>query len=136
MRASPLNPDDVGSASSAGNSSTRRYLSGSSSRISNSIGTRLLPRTRRVRPEATSVLTPASLSPPSAFRASVSTCSALAVESGLGGAAGAWAWAKATAVVRIVATRQEQKVRTGASVFVMQQLADRRIRHVIGWFVS
>ncbi len=55
------------------------------------MGTRLLPRTRRVRPEATSVLSSAILSPPSAFRASARTCSALFTDSALGAAAaGAW----------------------------------------------
>ena len=61
------------------------------------MGTRLLPRTRLVRPEATSVLSSANLSPPSAFRASAKTCSALFTNSALGAAAaGAWgrgAWA-------------------------------------------
>ena len=84
---SPLNPADVGSASSAGNSSTRTYLSGSSIEISNSMGTRLLPRIRRVRPEATSVLSAASLSPPSALRTSASACPAFWTDSGLGAAA-------------------------------------------------
>ena len=91
ISASPLNPADVGSASSAGNSSTRTYLSGSSIEISNSMGTRLLPRMRRVRPDATSVLRLSSLSPPSALRTSASTLAAFSTDSGLGAAAaGAW----------------------------------------------
>ena len=86
MRLSPLKPVDVGSVFSAGNSSMRTYLSGSSINISNSMGTRLLPRIRFVRPDATSDLTCASLSPPSALRASASTCSPFWIDSGLGGA--------------------------------------------------
>ena len=87
ISASPLNPADVGSASSAGNSSTRTYLSGSSIEISNSMGTRLLPRMRRVRPDATSVLRLSSLSPPSALRTSANAFAAFSTDSGLGAAA-------------------------------------------------
>jgi hypothetical protein len=74
MRRSPLKPTRLGAVSCAGTSSRREYLSGSSAWISNSIGTRLLPRIARVRPVAISVLTPAIRdSPPSAFRAAAST---------------------------------------------------------------
>jgi hypothetical protein len=101
MSASPVKPADVGSVSSAGNSSTRTYLAGSSMKISNSIGTRLLPRTRLVCPEAISDLTESSLSPPNALRASASTCSAFLTASGFGGVIGGGdpgTWAKATIV--------------------------------------
>ena len=54
-------------------------------RISNSIGTRLLPRTRFVRPDADSVFSAASFSPPSASRDAASICSALFTASALGG---------------------------------------------------
>src|SRR5204863_8758855 len=51
--------------------------SGSSTEISNSIGTRLSPRTRRVCPVATNDLTADSrLSPPSASRAAARTAAA------------------------------------------------------------
>ena len=67
---SPLKPDAVGPLSCAGISSLRRYLSGSSTKISNSIGTRLSPRTCRVRPVAVNDFTALSFfSPPSAWRA-------------------------------------------------------------------
>jgi len=89
ISASPLNPADVGSVSSAGNSSTRTYFDGGSNKISNSIGTRLFPRTRLVRPDATNVLTRSD--PPSALRASASTCSAFLTDSGFGGEAAGWA---------------------------------------------
>jgi hypothetical protein len=70
INSSPLKPEDVGPLSCAGISSLRTYLSGSSTAISNSIGTRLSPRTWRVRPVATKFLTPLSrFSPPSASRA-------------------------------------------------------------------
>jgi hypothetical protein len=54
---SPLKPVDVGPLSCAGISSFRTNLSGNSHAISNSIGTRLSPRTCRVRPVATKFLT-------------------------------------------------------------------------------
>ena len=67
---SPLKPVAVGPLSCAGTSSLRRYLSGSSAKISNSIGTRLSPRTCRVRPVAVNDFTAASFaSPPIAWRA-------------------------------------------------------------------
>ena len=70
QHSSPLKPDAVGPLSCAGISSLRRYLSGSSTKISNSIGTRLSPLTWRVRPVAVKVLTAVSFfSPPSASRA-------------------------------------------------------------------
>jgi hypothetical protein len=68
MTSAPLKPVDVGSLSSAGTSSLRTYLSGSSMAISNSMGTRLSPRTRRVRPVATTLFTPSSAGPPMAVR--------------------------------------------------------------------
>src|SRR4029077_2865171 len=57
INVSPLNPRVVGSVSCAGISSLRTNLSGSSQLISNSIGTRLLPRIWRVRPVATKLRT-------------------------------------------------------------------------------
>src|SRR4051794_4373979 len=69
MSVSPLKPTVEGPLSWAGISSLRTYLSGSSTSISNSIGTRLLPRTCCVRPMATIVLTAdRRLSPSSASR--------------------------------------------------------------------
>ena len=78
---SPLKPLTVdGSVSCAGISSLRTKLSGSSQLISNSIGTRLLPRSWRVRPVATKVLTATRFfSPPSASRADARTCVASGV---------------------------------------------------------
>ncbi len=71
---SPLNPVEVGPLSWAGISSTRTNLSGNSQYISNSMGTRLMPRTCCVRPVATNALTAASFfSPPSASRAAART---------------------------------------------------------------
>ena len=104
-----MKPDDVGSASSAGNSSTRTNLSGSSRNISNSIGTRLSPRTRFVRPVATMVFTAASFWAPSAFLAAVSTSSALLTDSGLAGLAGG-AGACASAMAVAVADRRSAAV--------------------------
>src|SRR5262249_34275934 len=65
--ASPLKPVDVAPVSCAGISSLRRDLSGSSQAISNSIGTRFSPWTRRVRPVTVKLFTHDSrFSPPSA----------------------------------------------------------------------
>ena len=55
------------------------------------MGTRLSPRTRRVRPVATIVFTLPSFWAPSAFFAAASTSSAFFRDSGLAGAAGACA---------------------------------------------
>src|SRR5207247_11394184 len=74
INVSPLNPRVVGSVSCAGISSLRTNLSGSSQLISNSIGTRLLPRIWRVRPVAVNVRTADNFfSPPSASRADDTT---------------------------------------------------------------
>ena len=119
ISASPLKPDEVGSVSSAGNSSTRTYLSGSSTSSSNSIGTRLSPRTRRVLPVATIVFTPASFWAPSAFLAAASTSSAFLADSGL--AAGACASATAVAEIRsrtAVAVSEWRKRRSVISRFI------------------
>ena len=67
----------------------RTYLSGSSTSISNSIGTRLSPRTRRVRPVTARVFTSLSFSPPSAALAEASTPSARLIDSGVGAGVGA-----------------------------------------------
>src|SRR5205807_4364228 len=80
INVSPLNPRVVGSLSCAGISSLRTNLPGSSQLISNSIGTRLLPRTCRVRPVIVKVRTADSFfSPPSASRADDRTCAASGV---------------------------------------------------------
>jgi hypothetical protein len=81
----PANPVEVGSLSSAGISSFLTYLSGNSIAISNSIGTMFSPRTRRVRPVATTVCTAASFSPPIALRASPRICAARSIDAGEGG---------------------------------------------------
>ena len=130
MSASPLNPDDVGSVSSAGNSSTRTYLSGSSSRSSNSIGTRLSPRTRRVRPVAMTVFTSSSFCPPIAVLAAASTSSAFLADSALGGALGAWANAT---TVRAIGSKPAS---AASKVLESHLLISRVIGHQLRPFVS